>query len=84
MYLHSKSEYLCVFSELLSNPELLPQVLQGPLSCSQNTVSGEKVPFTKDRHVSEKRLSPSPQILIKEGCSVSRQLRMCKGALRIC
>ena len=68
MYLHGKSKYLCVFSDLLSSPKLPPQVPQGPLSCSQSTDSGEKVPFTKDRPVSEKRLSPSPQILIKEGC----------------
>lgn len=84
MYPHGKSEHLCVFSDLLSNSELLPQVLRGPLSCSQSIISGEKGPLTKDRPVSEKRLSPSPQILIKEGCSVSCQLWMCKGVLRIC
>ena len=39
MYLHGKSEYLCVFSDLLSSPKLPPQVPQGPLSCSQSADS---------------------------------------------
>lgn len=80
MYPHGKSEHLCVFSDL-SNLSSFPR-FYGSLSCSQSIISGEKGPLTKTVLL-VKRLSPSPQILIKEGCSVSASSG-CVEANRIC